>query len=140
MDARQASQLEIEFDRILLDVPCSGNFATDKEWFHRRTIKDVERNARLQREILTETTHILRDDGEIVYSTCSLEPEEDELNVDWAIRNLDLQVQRIDCSGERALTNILGKELDCSIENCRRIWPGKTQGFFVCKLGKRGCA
>jgi 16S rRNA C967 or C1407 C5-methylase (RsmB/RsmF family) len=123
-----------------LDVPCSGNFATDKEWFHRRTIKDVERNARLQREILTETARILRDDGEIVYSTCSLEPEEDELNVDWAIRNLDLQVQRIDCPGERALTNIFGKELDGSIENCRRIWPGKTQGFFVCKLGKRGCA
>jgi len=137
MDARQASRLKLRFDRILLDVPCSGNFATDKEWFSRRTIKDVERNAELQREILTEATEVLKDDGEIVYSTCSLEPEENELNIEWAIKHLNLQVEKINCYGEKAPTNIFGKQLDSSIENCRRIWPGQTQGFFVCKLEKR---
>jgi len=137
MDARQVSQLKIEFDRILLDVPCSGNFATDKGWFRRRTIKDVEKNAKLQKEILTEAAKVLEDDGEIVYATCSQEPEENELNIDWAIRNLDLQVEKIDCYGEKAPTNIFGKELDSSMDNCRRIWPGQTQGFFVCKLKKR---
>jgi NOL1/NOP2/sun family putative RNA methylase len=134
MDARQASRLKIRFDRILLDVPCSGNFATDKDWFSRRTIKDVEKNAKLQREILTEATEILKGDGEIVYSTCSLEPEESELNVEWATKHLNLQVEKINCYGEKAPTNIFGKQLDSSIENCRRIWPGQTQGFFVCKL------
>lgn len=138
MDARQASQLKTKFDRILLDVPCSGNFAADKDWLKRRTIKDVERNAKLQREILTQAAKALKDDGEIVYATCSLEPEEDELNIDWAIKNLKLQVEKISCYGEKALTNIFEKKLDSSIENCRRIWPGKTQGFFVCKL-KKGC-
>jgi len=140
MDARQASRLRIKFDRILLDVPCSGNFASDPDWFSRRTVRDVERNAKLQREILTEAAEALKDDGEIVYSTCSLEPEEDELNINWAIKNLNLQVEKISCYGEKALTSIFGKQLDSSIENCRKIWPGKTQGFFVCKLKKRECA
>jgi NOL1/NOP2/sun family putative RNA methylase len=139
MDARQASQFKMKFDRILLDVPCSGNFAADPDWFSRRTVRDVERNAKLQREILTEVAKVLKDDGEIVYATCSLEPEEDELNINWAIKNLNLQVEKISCYGEKALTNVFGKQLDSSIENCRRIWPGKTQGFFVCKLKKREC-
>ncbi len=136
LDARQASKLKLKFDRILLDVPCSGNFSTDKDWFKKRTIKDVERNAKLQREILAEAAKILKDNGEIVYATCSLEPEENELNVNWAIENLNLKVAKIDCYGERAATEIFGKRLDSRIENCRRIWPGKTQGFFVCKLVK----
>lgn len=138
LDARQVSRLNMNFDCILLDVPCSGNFATDKEWFDRRTIKDVERNAKLQREILTEAYKVLKDYGEIVYSTCSLEPEENELNIDWATKNLNLQVEKIDCYGEKAPTTIFGKQLDSQIENCRRIWPGQTQGFFVCKLKKSG--
>lgn len=139
-DARQASQLKVKFDCVLLDVPCSGNFATDKEWFHRRTIEDVNRNALLQREILAEAVKVVRDDGEIVYSTCSLEPEENELNINWAIKKLNLKTEKINCYGEKALTNVFGKRLDSSIENCRRIWPGQTQGFFVCKLKKRANA
>jgi NOL1/NOP2/sun family putative RNA methylase len=140
MDARRVSRLKMKFDRILLDVPCSGNFVIDKDWFKKRTIKDVERNARLQREILNEAAKVLKNDGEIVYATCSLEPEEDELNIDWAIRSLKLKVEKINCYGEKALTSVFGKKLDSSIEHCRRIWPGQTQGFFVCKLKKRGCA
>jgi len=140
MDARRVSRLKLSFDRILLDVPCSGNFVTDKNWFKKRTIKDVERNARLQREILTEAAKVLKNDGEIVYATCSLEPEENELNIDWAIKSLKLKVEKINCYGEKALTSVFGKKLDSSIEHCRRIWPGQTQGFFVCKLKKRGCA
>jgi NOL1/NOP2/sun family putative RNA methylase len=137
MDAKQTSQLNLKFDRILLDMPCSGNFATDKDWFSRRTIKDVKNNVRLQRGILAEATNVLKDDGEVVYSTCSLEPEEDELNIDWAIENLALQTEKINCLGEKGSTCIFGQELDISIENCRRIWPGQTQGFFICKLRKR---
>ncbi|MEM3700161.1 MAG: RsmB/NOP family class I SAM-dependent RNA methyltransferase [Candidatus Bathyarchaeia archaeon] len=135
-DARHASKLKMKFDRILLDVPCSGNFSTDEYWFKRRTIKDIEKNAKCQKEILAEAAKVLKDDGEIVYSTCSLEPEEDELIIDWAIKNLGLHVEKIDCYGEPPSTEIFGRKLDDQIENCRRIWPGKTQGFFVCKLKK----
>ena len=137
LDARQAPALKIKFDRILVDAPCSGNFASDRDWLRKRTFKDVEQNAGLQREIITKAAECLSAEGEMVYSTCSLEPEEDELNIDWAIKNLNLQTEQIFCQGEKGLTNIFGKQIDPSIKHCRRLWPGETQGFFVCKLKKR---
>jgi NOL1/NOP2/sun family putative RNA methylase len=137
LDARQNSFLNMKFDRILIDAPCSGNFTMDKNWFNRRTIKDVKQNAKLQRELLVKCVNCLDDHGEIVYSTCSLEPEENELNMDWAIRNLNLKIEKIDCFGEKGVNNIFGKKLNNSITRCKRIWPGKTQGFFVCKLRKK---
>ena len=127
LDARQAPALKVKFDRVLVDAPCSGNFASDRDWFKNRTLKDIERNAGLQREILTKAVECLSDDGEMVYSTCSLEPEEDELNIDWAIKNLNLQTEQIYCQGEKGLTNIFGKQLDPSIKHCRRLWPEKLR-------------
>jgi NOL1/NOP2/sun family putative RNA methylase len=138
MDARQAPSLGVKFDRVLLDAPCSGNFAADRNWFSNRTQKDVERNASAQRDLLKAATDCLSSRGELIYSTCSLEPEEDELNMDWAIRNLNLEIQHITCFGSEGLTEVFGKRLDSSVANCRRIWPEHTQGFFVCKLKKRG--
>ena len=137
MDAREASKLNIEFDCVLLDVPCSGNYVTDKGWFSKRTIEDVYKNARRQRQILTEAVKVTKDGEEIVYATCSLEPEENELNIDWAIGALNVNVEEINCHGEKGLTNVFVKKLDRSIEKCRRIWPDQTQGFFVCKLRKQ---
>jgi tRNA (cytosine40_48-C5)-methyltransferase len=137
LDARRASELDFKFDRILADVPCSGNFAGDANWFRNRTPKDVERNSMLQQEILSEAAKCLAPEGEIVYSTCSLEPEEDEFNIDWAIKNLNLQTQEIHCPGQPGLTTIFGEKLDPSISRCKRLWPDQTQGFFVCKM-RRG--
>jgi NOL1/NOP2/sun family putative RNA methylase len=136
LDARQTQNLNVKFDRILLDAPCSGNFASDKDWFKNRTLKDVERNAALQRELLKKTSECLSDEGELVYSTCSLEPEENELNMDWAIKNLDFEIQEVNCVGDSGLTKVFGKQLDPSVAGCRRLWPDQTQGFFVCKLKK----
>jgi len=137
LDAREASKLNMKFDCALLDVPCSGNPIIDRDWFNKRTSEDIHRNARRQRQILTETVKVMKDDGEIVYATCSLEPEENEFNINWAIDALNLKVEPINCYGEPGLTNIFGKELDPSIKKCKRIWPDVTQGFFVCKLKKR---
>jgi 16S rRNA C967 or C1407 C5-methylase (RsmB/RsmF family) len=120
-----------------LDVPCSGNFAADNAWFKRRTLQDVERNAQLQRELLTAAVACLSDYGEMVYSTCSLEPEENEVNMDWAIKHLNLQIEEVDCYGQKGLTDVFGSQLDISVEHCKRIWPAETQGFFVCKLRKQ---
>lgn len=136
MDARVASKMNLKFDRVLLDVPCSGNYVTDKKWFSKRTLKDIERNARRQRQILAEAAKIVEDNGEIIYSTCSIEPEENELNIDWATRTLNLQIEEIKCPGEKGSTNVFGKKLDPSIKKCKRIWPNQTQGFFICKLRK----
>jgi NOL1/NOP2/sun family putative RNA methylase len=137
MDARHAPRLNVKFDCILLDMPCSGNYATDEQWFNRRTIRDVERNAEQQRQILAESVGILKDNGEIVYATCSLEPEENEFNIDWATENLNLTVEEVSCYGEKSRTKILGKHMTSMVEHCRRIWPNQTQGFFVCKLKKK---
>jgi NOL1/NOP2/sun family putative RNA methylase len=139
LDARQASKLNVKFDRVLVDAPCSGNFAADKDWFKHRTIQDVERNAALQRQILAKAVDCLSDAGELVYSTCSLEPEEDELNMDWALKHLAVEIEEVNCKGEKGLAHVFGKQLDPSVERCRRLWPGETQGFFVCKLKKRSC-
>lgn len=136
-DARLAPKLNLKFDRILLDAPCSGNFAADRNWFKNRTLKDIERNAALQRELLTKTLECLTDDGELVYSTCSLEPEEDELNIDWAVKNLPVETQAINCKGGEGLTELFGQHLDPQVRRCRRLWPGETQGFFVGKLKRR---
>jgi NOL1/NOP2/sun family putative RNA methylase len=136
MDARRVSRLKLKFDRILLDVPCSGNFVGERDWFKRRTLADVRRNAKLQKEILAEASECLRDDGEMVYSTCSLEPEENEVNMDWATKHLNLQVEEVDCYGQKGLNEVFGSRLDVSVERCSRVWPGETQGFFVCKLKK----
>jgi NOL1/NOP2/sun family putative RNA methylase len=136
MDAKRVSRLKLKFDRILLDVPCSGNFVGERDWFKRRTLADVRRNAKLQKEILAEAAECLRDDGVMVYSTCSLEPEENEVNIDWATKNLNLQIEEVDCYGQKGLNEVFGSRLDVSVERCRRVWPGETQGFFVCKLKK----
>jgi tRNA (cytosine40_48-C5)-methyltransferase len=141
LDARRAPTLGLKFDRILVDAPCSGNYAADERWFKNRTIKDVDRNAGVQREILTKAVECLSDNGEIVYSTCSLEPEEDEMNMDWAIRALDLEIQPIDVGvGQAGLTKVFGKQLDPMVTCCRRFWPDQTQGFFAAKLKKRRSA
>jgi NOL1/NOP2/sun family putative RNA methylase len=137
MDAREILNFGLKFDRILADVPCSGNFAGDKNWFRNRTLKDVKRNSALQRELLTKAAQCLTPDGEIIYSTCSLEPEEDEINMDWAVKNLNLEIKEIDCIGESGITEVFGKRLDPSVAQCRRFWPEQTQGFFVCKLGRK---
>jgi tRNA (cytosine40_48-C5)-methyltransferase len=137
LDARQISRLKTKFDRILVDAPCSGNFVTDRQWFNRRTLKDVKQNAKMQREILTETAACLCDEGELVYSTCSLEPEENELNMDWAVKHLNLKIEEVNCYGENGLKEVFGSRLDSSVERSKRIWPGETQGFFLCKLTKK---
>jgi tRNA (cytosine40_48-C5)-methyltransferase len=137
LDARRAPILKTKFDRVLVDAPCSGNYAADERWFRNRTIKDVERNANAQREILAKAVECLSDNGELVYSTCSLEPEENELNMEFAIRALDVEIQKIDAPGSEGLTEVFGKQLDPSIARCRRFWPDQTQGFFVAKLKRR---
>jgi len=138
MDARKASELGMKFDCVLLDVPCSGNYVTDRDWFSKRTLQDVRRNARRQRQIISEAFKVTKIGGEIVYATCSLEPEENELNISWAIEKFPLTVEEINCFGESGLTNVFGRELDSSLAKCKRIWPEVTQGFFMCKLRKQG--
>jgi 16S rRNA (cytosine967-C5)-methyltransferase len=67
-----------QFDRILLDVPCSGlgvlQRRPDIRW--RRKPKDIQTLNRLQRHILEQAIKLTKPNGVIVYSTCTIEPEE----------------------------------------------------------------
>ena len=79
-DAAQLPASEGNFDLILCDVPCSGTgtLARNPEIRHRLQPSEFERQADRQREILSAALKRLRPGGRLLYSTCSLEPEENE--------------------------------------------------------------
>jgi NOL1/NOP2/sun family putative RNA methylase len=134
-----AAEIELgtTFTRILLDAPCSGNYATDPEWFSVRTLRDVEANAARQRRLLARALELLEPGGRLLYSTCSLEPEENELNVQWLLETHDVELKPVAGPGVPALTRVLGSELDPRVSRCRRLWPGEgTQGFFMAEAVK----
>lgn len=127
------------FTKVLLDAPCSGNYVTDNQWFKRRTREDIERNAELQKRLITKALNLLESGGVLLYSTCSLEPEENEQNIQWLLENHDVELVELDGLGDPALTNLYDISLDQKISYCRRFWPDKTgtQGFFVAKVVKQ---
>ena len=137
-DARFVEDFGIQFDKVILDAPCSGNFVVDEDWFNNRNPKDFEKNAQLQKELLEAGLKVLKKGGELVYATCSLEPEENELVIDWVLQQDNISLVDIDCIGDAGLTTVFGKELHPDIKKCRRLWPWKTntQGFFIAKLKK----
>lgn len=139
-DARFVSDFKLEFDKILLDAPCSGNFANEEKWFEMKNIEGIKERARLQKELLKAAVKVLKKGGTLVYSTCTLEPEENEKNIHWLLNkydNLELEEIKLDI-GDQGLTNVFGEELNPELNKCRRLWPHKTgtQGFFVAKIKK----
>jgi NOL1/NOP2/sun family putative RNA methylase len=139
-DAASAARLGITFDKVLLDAPCAGNFASDKDWFTKRTLEDVKRNNDIQRSLLQTAAKALKPGGILVYSTCSLEPEENEIMIDWALKHLPLRT--VDTGlpkslGVPGLVVPFGKNLSKDIALTRRLWPdGTHEGFYVAKLVK----
>ena len=83
-DATKRVKDEPKFDLILCDVPCSGTgtLASNPEIRHRLKPEEFARQAERQRAILTGALSRLAPGGRLVYSTCSLEPEENEQVVD----------------------------------------------------------
>jgi 16S rRNA (cytosine967-C5)-methyltransferase len=80
LDAAQPLPFRQNFDRILVDAPCSGTgtLARNPEIKWRLTPQDLERLPVIQRKILSNALSVLGRGGRLVYATCSLEPEENE--------------------------------------------------------------
>lgn len=139
-DARFVDDLPLSFDYILVDAPCSGNFCIEPNFFTKRSVSDFNSKALDQKKILSSAIKILKKGGVLVYSTCSLEPEENELIIDWVLENFDdISLIDIDLSiGDPGLTNVFDNTLNNEVSKTRRFWPHKTgtEGFFIAKLMK----
>jgi 16S rRNA C967 or C1407 C5-methylase (RsmB/RsmF family) len=129
---------EFPFTKVLLDAPCSGNYVTDKNWFDARTKAHIKSNSLMQRRLIGKALDLLEVGGTLLYSTCSLEPEENEVNVQWMLENYDLELQDVNSPGSPGITSVFLDELDESIKKCRRLWPSDvgSQGFFMAKAVK----
>jgi 16S rRNA (cytosine967-C5)-methyltransferase len=86
-DATKLPATEGSFDLILCDVPCSGTgtLARNPEIRRRLQAPDLARQSARQVQILTAALARLRPGGRLIYSTCSLEPEENERVVEAAL-------------------------------------------------------
>lgn len=139
----RGERLKGEFDRILVDAPCSGTGTI------RKSLKTVEmwnphmvrRLSIMQKKILSNAFGLLKKGGTLVYSTCSLEPEENEGVISWFLeRHENAKVMPIKLSIKRSLPvmEFEGTKFKDEVKECLRIWPqdNDTEGFFVCKIQK----
>lgn len=135
MDLREVDK---KFSSILLDAPCSGNFMLEDDWMQRNTMKRIRDRAEKQKQLLAHALSLLEKDGVLVYATCSLEPEEDEYVIQFALEHFPVKLEKINCIGDPGLTKVFGEKLDPSMIHCRRLWPHKTNtiGFFIARLRK----
>ena len=83
MDARNVNKQGRKFDKILVDVPCSGYGVIRKkpEILYSKNRENIEELAKLQLEILNSAADILKDGGELIYSTCTITNEENTNNI-----------------------------------------------------------
>jgi 16S rRNA (cytosine967-C5)-methyltransferase len=145
-----AADLEEEaaFDRALVDVPCSGTgtLGRNPEIRHHLQIEDLPRLAQRQRDLLRAALRAVRPAGRVIYSTCSLEPEENE-QVVAAVLAENQNVRQISLAPAIETLQrhgILRPEAAAPLRKCLtpdgalRLLPGAlpTDGFFVALLEK----
>lgn len=120
-----------KFDKVLLDTPCSGEgrfVLDDPNTYRTWSIKQVNELAKLQKKLIKSGVDALKTGGEIVYSTCTLNKEENEEIVQWAIKNLKLELLDIDLKIKDSIK---------VLKSAMKILPNETQeGFFIAKLRK----
>jgi 16S rRNA (cytosine967-C5)-methyltransferase len=141
-DAVDAKGVEGQFDLILCDVPCSGTgtLAGNPEIRHRLKVEELTRQADRQKAILAGALERLAPGGRLVYSTCSLEPEECEDVVEAVVGSAG--VRRVPVEGlvaELGAQGVLlaGMELDSAVrDGVLRTLPGVhgCDGFFAVVL------
>lgn len=135
---------ENSFDKILADLPCSAewriNLNNEKSyWFWNE--KNIEKNKDLQIEILKNSIKLLKKWWILVYSTCTLAPEENEEVVDYLLNNFkELEIEPINLNYKytmKWITSFNSKIYNKKVDNSLRCLPSKeTEGFFIAKFRK----
>jgi len=132
----------IRFDKVLLDAPCSGT-GTIRKSLKTLTIWNptmIKRLAYTQKKLIDAAYQVLKQGGILVYSTCSVEPEENEGVISYLLENYDVQIQEIKLKINRSnpILEFDGEQYNPAVEKCLRIWPqdNDTEGFFVAKIKK----
>ena len=144
--ARIADALPEFFDRVLVDAPCSGEGMFRKEPVARQQHCEalVKQCAELGAEILDCAAAVLAPGGQLVYSTCTFAPEEDEGQVAAFLQRhpeftLADALGNVDYTfGSEGEANRTGG-LPLDVSKVRRIWPCQGgEGHFMARLVKAG--
>lgn len=133
------------FDKTLVDVPCTleGRFFCDSpKTFRDWTPRKSKVLSWLQRLLLRSAVSATKTGGSIVYSTCTLEPEENEAVIDWILKKEHgalivekITVPRLDM--HHGISQWRSKQFTSQVQQTIRILPSETmEGFFVAKLRK----
>jgi NOL1/NOP2/sun family putative RNA methylase len=132
------------FDKTLVDVPCSmeGRFlCSDSKSFGDWSVRKVKKLSEEQKYLLWSAISATKPGGAVVYSTCTLSPEENEEVIDWILKKeKGIVIEKIDLDVDgkiKPITEWGNKKYDPQVSNCLRILPTELmEGFFVAKLRK----
>jgi NOL1/NOP2/sun family putative RNA methylase len=142
-DARNVSFESLEIDGLdgaVADVPCSceGTCRKNPDVLEKWSLGHVESLVGIQKGILGRAIELTRPGGEVVYSTCTFAPEENEAVVDHAIETTDAEMVEWDAPLETSpgVTEWEDQQFDDSLRKAHRVYPHQndTGGFFVAKL------
>ncbi|MBU4085964.1 MAG: RsmB/NOP family class I SAM-dependent RNA methyltransferase [Nanoarchaeota archaeon] len=134
------NKLRMKFDKILLDVPCSGegNIRSSPKTLLMWNEKMIQKLSRLQRKIASTAIQLLKPDGELVYSTCTHAPEENESNVNFLAERFNMSIEQISLPVKcrPGIQEWQGEKFIPETKNCCRVYPqdNNTEGFFLAKL------
>ena len=133
------------FDKVLLDAPCSSEgrfYIHDPKTYYHWSEDFIKKLSHLQKKLIAAGLVSLKVGGELVYSTCTFAPEENEGVIDWVIQMVGDRVEitepRIKLSNlQPAVLTWHGKNFAKKVNLTTRILPNKEmEGFFVCKIRK----
>ncbi|KYC54228.1 MAG: tRNA (cytosine(48)-C(5))-methyltransferase [Candidatus Methanofastidiosum methylothiophilum] len=145
LDGLEISKLKNKPDKILLDAPCTGSGIMRKDSLRKslKSTHDIIFLSEIQKKLLKAAIENLNTGGTLLYTTCSLEPEENEFVVQWALDNFNIRLLNIntEIGGiplQSGFTEIFNRKLSDEIKLCKRSFPHvhNTNGLFMAKIIK----